>query len=207
LISNENIGAFYRYANKKFSSCKSAVGPLQDEDATLITDSERTANLLQHAFVNNYSVDNGRLPSSSQRASGKLSRIYFSAALVRRAIKKLYVKTKGGSDGIPPAFFINCCDELCYPYSLLFTLGFEHSIVPDVRLKSFITPIFKKGNPCDPTNYRPISLNATICKLIEAIIKDQLVQYFVNNGRINKHQHAFITNHSTAANLLECINE
>jgi hypothetical protein len=32
LVSNENIGASFRYANKKFS-CKSAVGPLQDEMA------------------------------------------------------------------------------------------------------------------------------------------------------------------------------
>jgi Reverse transcriptase (RNA-dependent DNA polymerase) len=89
---------------------------------------------------------------------------------------------------------------------LLFTLSFEHSIVPNVWLKLYITPIFKKCNPCDPTNYRPISLTATICKLIETIIKDQLVQYLVNKGHINKH-HAFIKNHSTATNLLECMND
>jgi hypothetical protein len=206
LVSNENIGAFFRYANKKFS-CKSAVGPLQDEDGALLTDPECKADLLQRAFVSNYNLDNGRLPSSSKHASGNLSRIYFSPALVRRAIKKLNVNAKGGPDGIPPAFFSNCCEELSYPLSLLFTLSFEHSIVPDVWLKSFITPIFKKGNPCDPTNYRPISLTATICKLMETIIKDQLVQYLVNNGLLNKHQHAFIKNHSTATNLLESIND
>jgi hypothetical protein len=77
-----------------------------------LTDPECKADLLQRAFVSNYSVDNGRLPSSSKHASGNLSRIYFSPALVRRAIKKLNVKTKGGPDGIPPAFFSNCCEEL-----------------------------------------------------------------------------------------------
>jgi hypothetical protein len=206
LVSNENIGAFFRYANKKFS-CKSAVGPLQNEDGALLTDPECKADLLQRVFVSNYNLDNGRLPSSGKHASGYLSRIYFSPALVRRAIKKLNVNAKGGPDGIPPAFFSNCCEELSYPLSLLFTLSFEHSIVPDVWLKSFITPIFKKGNPCDPTNYRPISLTATICKLMETIIKDQLVQHLVNNCLLNKHQHAFIKNHSTATNLLESIND
>ena len=42
---------------------------------------------------------------------------------------------------------------------------------------------------------------------MEVIIKDQLVQYLVDKGIINKHQHAFIRNHSTATNLLECIND
>jgi hypothetical protein len=42
---------------------------------------------------------------------------------------------------------------------------------------------------------------------MESIIKDQLVQYLVTKGLISKHQHAFIKNHSTAANLLESIND
>jgi hypothetical protein len=206
LISSGNLGAFYRYANKKFSF-KSAVGPLHDEDGSLIVDPDHKVNLLQRAFVNYYTADNGCLPTAATKVSSQLSRVYFSPSLVRRAIKRLKVKTKGGPDGIPPIFFINCCDELSYPLSLFFTYSFENSILPNVWLKSFITPIFKKGNATDPTNYRPISLTATLCKIMEVIIKDQLVRYLVDKGLINKRQHAFIANHSTATNLLECIND
>ena len=206
LVSNENIGAFYRYANKKFCF-KSSVGPLQDENGAITSDPECKAMLLQRTFVNYYTADNGRLPTSVNKVSSQLSRVYFSSALVRRAIRRLKSKTKGGPDGIPPIFFINCCDELCYPLSLFFTYSFENSILPDIWLQSFITPIFKKGNAADPMNYRPISLTATMCKLMEVIIKDQLVRYLVTKGLINKHQHAFISNHSTATNLLECIND
>jgi hypothetical protein len=124
-----------------------------------------------------------------------------------RVIKRLKVKTNGGPDGIPPTFFINCCDELSYPLSLFFTYSFEHSILPDEWLQSIITPLFKKGNVSDPTNYHPISLIATMCKIMEIIIKDQLVQYLVDKGPINTYQHAFITNHLTATNLLECTND
>jgi hypothetical protein len=46
-----------------------------------------------------------------------------------------------------------------------------------------------------------------MCKLMEVIIKDQFVRYLVDKGLINKHQHAFISKHSTATNLLECIND
>ena len=42
---------------------------------------------------------------------------------------------------------------------------------------------------------------------MELIIKDQLISYLAKNDLINKHQHAFISNHSTATNLLECTND
>ncbi len=206
LVTNGNLGDFYRYANNKFS-CKSAVGPLQDNNGLVTTDPALKADIMQHAFSNNYTVDNGCLPHFPKHTKSELNRILFTPTLVRRAIRKLKVKTKGGPDGIPPIFYINCCDELCYPLAQLFTFCFENSVLPEVWLKSFITPIFKKGNPCDANNYRPISLTATLCKLMEAIIKDQLVRYLVDKGLINKHQHAFIANHSTATNLVECIND
>jgi hypothetical protein len=144
----------------------------------LINDLEFKVSLLQHAFVSNYSVDNSHLLSSGKRVSDNLSRIYFSAAFVRR---NLMLKRK--------VVLI----ALCYPLSLPFTLSFEHSIVPDAWLQSFITVIFKKGNPCDPTNYCPISLTAIICKLIETTIKDQLVQCLVNKGLIDKHRKCCIS--------------
>jgi hypothetical protein len=126
---------------------------------------------------------------------------------VCRAIEKLNSRTKGGPDGIPPSFFINCCDELSQPLSLLFALSMENSFLPSSWLLSYITPIFKKGNSADANNYRPISLTATMCKLMESVIKYQMVQFLVEKGILNKRQHAFIKNHSTASNLLDCLRD
>ena len=42
----------------------------------------------------------------------------------------------------------------------------------------YITAIFKKGNKSDPSNYRPISLTSVICKIMESIIKDQIMDFF-----------------------------
>jgi hypothetical protein len=206
LTTNGNLGDFFRYANNKFC-CKSTIGPIQDFTGCLTTDSEHKAEILQKAFRNNYSVDNGYLPSMEKRTLSEFSRVYFTPSLVRRVIKKLKIRTKGGPDEIPPIFFKNCCDELSYPLALFFAFCFENSILPAVWLKSFITPIFKKGSSSDPNNYRPISLTCTMCKIMECIIKDQLVQYLTYKGLISKHQHAFIKNHSTATNILESIND
>jgi hypothetical protein len=42
---------------------------------------------------------------------------------------------------------------------------------------------------------------------MESLIKDQLLQFLVNKGLISKHQHAFLKNHSTASNLLDCLRD
>jgi hypothetical protein len=167
------------------------------------------ASLSQHTFSNNLTVDNGILPTITNvtQPSNRLGCIHFMPALVRRSIKRLKLKTKGGPDGIPPSFLINCCEELCYPLSLFFCFSFENSILSPAWLTSYITPIFKKGNPGDANNYRPIALTATMCKLMESVIKDQMAQFLLDRGLISKHQHAFVKHHSTATNLLECIRD
>ena len=95
MVSGENLGAFYCYANKKFCF-KSAVGPLQDVNGSITVDAERKANLLQRAFVNCYTADNGCLPNSVKKVSSQLSRVYLYYTLLRRAIKRLKFKNKGG---------------------------------------------------------------------------------------------------------------
>ena len=47
----------------------------------------------------------------------------------------------------------------------------------------------------------------TACKLMESVIKDQLLSYLLNNKLISRHQHAFISKHSTASNLIECVHD
>jgi hypothetical protein len=82
----------------------SPIGPIQDSTGYFITDPEHKAEILQKAFQTNYTVDKGYLSSIEKRISSEHARVYFTPPLVRRAIKKLKVKTIGGPDGIPPTF-------------------------------------------------------------------------------------------------------
>jgi len=119
-------------------------------------------------------------------------------------MKKLKIKTAGGPDGIPPIFLKHCINELCGPLTSLFELSFEYSYLPPEWSMGYVTPIFKKGARTDPRNYRPIVLTCSLCKLMESVIKDQLVSYFHTNNFFTNHQHAFLVHHSTTTNLLEC---
>ena len=70
-----------------------------------------------------------------------------------------------------------------------------------------ITPIFKKGSPSDPANYRPIALTCCCCKVLESIVATELIQYLHDHQLINKHQHGFFKHRSTCTNLIESLND
>jgi len=51
--------------------------------------------------------------------------------------------------------------------------------------KAVVTPIFKGGDSCNASNYRPISLTCVACKLMERIIAVQMLDYLRVNSLIS----------------------
>jgi ribonuclease P/MRP protein subunit RPP40 len=72
---------------------------------------------------------------------------------------------------------------------------------------SVVTPKFKKGNPSLPSNYRPIALTCTACKILESIISAELNDFLLQHNLISRHQHGFLKRHSTSTNLLESLKD
>ena len=211
LVAKGNIGQFYRYANKKFCS-KSSIGPIKTQFDTLVTDPSLKAEIFNNTFASYFIQDNGVLPDDNfmpnvNPLNCTISNILFTESSVRRAIKRLKLHSAGGPDEIPPVFYRKCINVLSRPLSLLFSHCFSCSYLPPIWLTGNIVPIFKKGDRTDANNYRPIALTCTACKLMESVIKDQLLSYLLNNKLISRHQHAFISKHSTASNLIECVHD
>ena len=70
-----------------------------------------------------------------------------------------------------------------------------------------MTPIFKKGNKSDPGNYRPISLTSQICKVLESIIKEEIVKHLDTYSLIHESQHGFTKGKSCLTNLLSFLED
>ena len=51
-------------------------------------------------------------------------------------------------------------------------------------------------------NYRPVSLTSVVCKLLETLIRDHMVEFLVNHKLINASQHGFLKARSCLTNLL-----
>ena len=50
----------------------------------------------------------------------------------------------------------------------------------------------KKGSRNKSVNYRPVSLTSVICKLLETIIRDHMMDFLIKHKLINTSQHGFL---------------
>ena len=67
-----------------------------------------------------------------------------------------------------------------------------------------VTAIFKKkGSRCEPGNYRPVSLTSQIGKIFERLLRDRIVSFLEENGKLRDSQHGFRAKRSCLTNLLE----
>ena len=79
----------------------------------------------------------------------------------------------------------------------------ESSEVPADWKMANVTPIFKKGSKSKAENYRPVSLTSIPCKVMESIIRDEIIDHLTTNSLIKSSQHGFMKNKSCTSNLLE----
>ena len=70
---------------------------------------------------------------------------------------------------------------------------------------SNISPIFKKRHRTFRSNYRPISLTTVISKILERIIRDELLGHCVDNSLVFKPQHGFLPAKSCLSNPVETL--
>ncbi len=54
-------------------------------------------------------------------------------------------------------------------------------------------------------NYRPVSLTSIICKILETIIKDEVIDHLKKHNLLYKHQHAFVGQRSCITQILEAL--
>ena len=65
-----------------------------------------------------------------------------------------------------------------------------------------MTLIFKKGDKSYPGNNRPISLTSQICKVLESILQDNIVNHLNTHTLLLQSQHGFTKGKSCLTNLL-----
>ena len=79
----------------------------------------------------------------------------FQAPNNKKAIQNLKSDSAAGPDDIPPILIKKCAPELAPILSKLFQLSYESGIFPESWKIAKVTPIPKKGESSQITNYRP----------------------------------------------------
>jgi ribonuclease P/MRP protein subunit RPP40 len=98
-------------------------------------------------------------------------------------------------------------EEISLPLAMMFKQSLESGQVPADWRCANVTPIFKKGAKSSPGNYRPVSLTSVVCKLMERLIKDAIMEHVMTNGLLRQTQHGFIPKKSCLSNLLQFYEE
>ena len=111
-----------------------------------------------------------------------------------------------GADYLHPRISKELSVSSSVPLSILYTESFKQQKLPQDWKDTVIRPLYKKDEKCLASNYRPISLTSIICKIIESIIKDDLMSYVCNNNIITSLQHGFLPGRSFQSNLLIMLN-
>ena len=107
-----------------------------------------------------------------------------------------------GDDGVSIRLLKLCFDAIGDVILFIVNSCLAASDFPDIWKHSLVFPIFKSGDPTNPSNFRPISIIPAIAKLVERVVHRQLYGYLSTNHLLSETQHGFRPRHSTETALV-----
>ena len=97
--------------------------------------------------------------------------------------------------------------EIAAVVTFLFTESYESGQPPNDWGNAHVVPVFKKGGKHDTCNYRPVSLTAVLCKIMEHIIYKNVMHDLENNNILFANQFGFRKNHSCEPQLILAVED
>jgi hypothetical protein len=126
----------------------------------------------------------------------------FTTDDIKSVLKSLNVNKACAPGDVSQLVLKKCCDVLAPSLSVLFNVCLSLGVLPLKWKKTDVIPIFKnKGDKSHVKNYRPISLLATVSKVLERSIFNKIYPSLVN--KIHPLQHGFVKGRSCATQLLK----
>ena len=86
---------------------------------------------------------------------------------------------------------------------LIFTKSLTDGTLPLHWKERNITPIFKKGQKHLPRNYCPVSLTSVACKMMEKLVRNEVMAHMIRNNLHSSLQHGFVHGCSCTTQLLK----
>jgi hypothetical protein len=205
LLSSGSIRDFYKHVNSKLCASQ-RIAPVCN-NGVLLTDDGDKAKAFNEYFASVFTCPSAPSVSPNAADAATSPSVTFPEHIVYKAMTQAKRSYSVGPDGIPSVFWASLASVLALPVSVLFYASYHFAIVPNEWKRAHVTPLYKKGNAGSVTNYRPISLTCTLGKIMEAIIRDNMMAYCLSHNIIDRNQHGFIRNKSTCSQMLECLHE
>ena len=146
-----------------------------------------------------------------------MGQLVVAAEVVASKINNMKENKSPGVDGISTKILKETVEQISSPLAHVFNMSLQEGIVPlewkEANImregivplewkEANIIPLFKKGSRNKSVNYSPVSLTSVICKLLETIIRDHMMDFLIKHQLINPSQHGFLKARSCLTHLL-----
>ena len=204
--SKTNPKEFYSFIRQKRVTT-SSIGPIINVNGDYTSDEEQVCCILNSFFASVFTAEDlssiPAVPDVFINNNDVLNSIIVTERDVLKCIDKLKVNKSPGPDAISPRILKEAKLEFVTPLTSLFNNSLQSGTMPEEWKLANVTPIFKKGSKSLPSNYRPISLTSVVCKMLETLIRDKLVNHLEENNLLKNTQHGFRNKRSCLTNLLD----
>ena len=172
----ENPKAFWRYCGSKLKG-KTRLGELKAPDGSTANEDHEKAELFNQYFASVFTHETlNDIPAPElKHQDPALNDITFTEEEVERKLEVLNPAKSAGPDGFHPRVLKELSGAIKLPLSIIMTGSFMEGRLPEEWNSAHVTAIHKKGPKAMPENYRPISLTSVVGKLMESIVRDQLM--------------------------------
>ncbi len=110
---------------------------------------------------------------------------------VVKRLKSLEENKSPGPDMVSSKFVKELDEDLCKPITTNSKTSLTSMKIPNGWKKAQVSAIYKKGDRKLASNSRPISLTCILCKCMEGIVRDHIMDYMSRNNLFSNKQYGF----------------
>lgn len=202
---------FFKYARSKMS-VKESVGPIEDSQGNLIKDEKKMVKEFSEFFKSVFTIEDiTNIPEPEQIFEGSeeemLTDVDINIERVKKKLKSMNPSKAPGNDDINPRIISETAEQIAEQVTDIFRKSLDEGKLPEDWKTSNITPIHKKDSRSKVENYRGVHLTAQLCKSLEGMIKEEIVNHLTKHNLIRDSQHGFQAGKSCITNLIEFLEE
>ena len=203
-----NPKSFWSYVRSK-TKVKKGISDLDKEDGTRTQNDEEKADVLNKFFASVFTrEDLENIPDPEMKFDGTpLEGLNISSDEVLKKLMKMNPSKSPGPDGVHPRVLKETAECIVEPLTTIFNKSLHEGKVPLAWKVAHVTAIYKKGKATSPGNYRPVSLTSIVCKMMESILRDQIMKFMDECNLLSEHQHGFRSGRSCVTQLIAVLDE
>ncbi|CAL4181599.1 unnamed protein product, partial [Meganyctiphanes norvegica] len=199
----QNKRAFFRYVNSKLT-VRPEITEMRKENGELVDNDKDICSVIVRYFNSVHTpVSTEAMPEMNNMYETEIRNIIITQEEVQTRLEKLNVYKSSGPDNIHPFVLQKTASAISIPLTMIFRQSLSSGKCPTDWRTANVTPIHKKGDRTDPSNYRPVSLTSQVCKVLEAIVRKHILEHLADNDILSDRQHGFREGRSCLTNLLE----